>query len=107
MKWSGRTTLHAHKFDNNWKDHVVNDMNKKGVRKVNLLDVQWSTCPIEVEKQVKELWIAHRLGNDNSIIETSIHELETEEETKTDAIVQYLKEQGIKENEEVIIYWWW
>jgi hypothetical protein len=124
IEWCGRTTLHKHKF-NDWKDHSVTEEDKKGLRKVSFLDVQWSTCPVEVENQVRELWSDYTLGNDHSIIETSISELKEmagdfsdEEEleeikedykiTKTDAIVQYLKEQGItNDEEEIIIHWWW
>lgn len=111
MEWSGRTTLHQHKF-NDWKNYTVSEQDKKALRKVNFLDVQWSTCPVEVEDQVKALWTLYELGNDHSIIKTSINELidisEDYEENKTDAIIQYLEEQGItNEDEEIIIHWWW
>ena len=123
MEWSGRTTLHKHKF-RNWKEYPVTEQDKKGLRKINFLDVQWSTCPVEVENQVKELWGDYELGNDHYIIKTSINELkeiagdiEYEEVdiyeepikfTETSAIVQYLQEQGITdEEEEIIIHWWW
>ena len=52
MKWSGRTTLHKHKF-NDWENFPITEKDKKAFKKVNFLDVQWSTCPVEVEKQVK------------------------------------------------------
>ena len=121
MEWCGRTTLHKHKFDD-WKNHPVTEQDKKGLRKVSFLDVQWSTCPVEVQDQVRDLWVDYELGNDHSIIKASINDLKEmagdfyEEEgikedyktTKTDAIVQYLKEQGItNDEEEIIIHWWW
>jgi hypothetical protein len=127
MEWSGRTTLHKHKFDN-WKKFSVTEEDKKCLTKVNFLDVQWSTCPVEVENQVKELWTEYDLGNDHSFIKTSINELkeiagdvEYEEDPEevevdfepiktieTNAIIQYLIEQGITDHDEVIIiHWWW
>ena len=99
---------------------------KNALRKILFLDVKWTNCPIEVEDQVRDLWRLHELGNDNYILKESIESL-IEYETnnvmveqwdnkeikykevplKTDAIVQYLREQGVKDDEQVIIHWWW
>lgn len=121
--WSGRTTSYSHKGDD-WRDRKPDGA--KGVRKEWFLDVQWSTCPVEVQDQVRDLWRLHELANDHYIIKASISDLEEladqgfeaerwNKETikydkiplKTDAIIQYLKEQGVGEVETVIIHWWW
>jgi hypothetical protein len=110
MEWSGRTTLHKHKFSD-WENYPVLNEDKKGFKKISFLDAQWSTCPIEVETQIKRLWRSFDLGNDHHIIKTSINELmEISDDSgfKTNAIIQYLVEQGITDNDElIIIHWWW
>lgn len=125
MKYSGRTTLHCHKFED-WKEKEIPKNPSPGISKVWFLDAQWSTCPIEVEEQVKDLWRWNELGNDNYIIKTSIEELVNLQEEnqlvetwiqekgewgkkslKTDWIVKYLTEQGIPMKDTVIIHWWW
>lgn len=106
--WSGRTSLHGHK-DENWRDYVITDNDRRGVHHVVMLDAQWSTCPVEVEQQVKDLWRAYELGNDHYIIKTSINDLlEVHSvEHPNDLIVQYLRENNVGEDEQVIIHWWW
>jgi len=120
--WSGKTASYHHKmFDTPNPPYI-----KNALRKILFLDVQWTNCPIEVEDQVRDLWRLHELGNDNYILKESIESL-IEYETnnvmveqwdnkeikykevplKTDAIVQYLREQGVKDDEQVIIHWWW
>ena len=92
------------------------------------MDAQWSTCPIEVENQVRVLWRFGELGNDKYIFKTTIEELLEfqdnpedytceqwndekrkweEKPITTDAIVQYLREMGVGDNEQVLIHWWW
>ena len=122
VKWSGRTTLHKHKF-NGWEDKLVFETDNKALKTVKFLDVQWSICPIEVEDQVIDLWGLYEIGNDRFIIRTSINdliELNNDIEIrkwinnnwvniklKTDAIIQYLREQNLKDDEQIIIHWWW
>lgn len=129
IKWSGRTSAHAHKFDG-WEEKSIEGV-KSGVRKITVLDAQWSACPVEVEYQVKLLWRYYELGNDHYVLKTSIDDLtelglgfddelptvdmynsETkvreEVPVKTDAIIQYLVEQGVLDDgEEIWIHWWW
>lgn len=128
--WSGRTSLHIHKFDN-WEEYQVPPDANPGVKKVFVLDAQWSTCPYEVADQVRDLWTWRELGNDNFIFKTSIEELTgdlaynekdnypvfdkwdmqsmkyVETPLKVDLIVQYLKEQNVGYDDEVWIHWWW
>ena len=122
--WSGRTTAmeHKRKFPAKLKPNT-----KQGFRKVWLLDAQWSTCPVEVEEQVKALWRFYERGNDYHIISTSLRELATGYENaevelyntlskrwgtvplKTDLIVKYILEvePTIGENDQIFIHWWW
>lgn len=123
--WSGVTSAYTHKHTPTAK---LPPDTKLGVRKVWLLDAQWSTCPIEVENQVRVLWRFGELGNDKYIFKTTIEELLEfqdnpedytceqwndekrkweEKPITTDAIVQYLREMGVGDNEQVLIHWWW
>jgi len=107
IEWSGKTSSFHHKHNTTPNPPGV----PAGLRKVWFMDVQWSTCPIEVYDEVRELWNMWELGNDNYIIKTSIEELvelgEEEEATSTRAIRQYIAEHDIPSNETVIIHWWW
>ena len=125
MTYSGRTTLHSHKFDD-WQTKPVPSDANPGVKKVWMLDAQWSTCPVEVENQVRDLWQYHECGNDHFVIKTKILDLislqkegepvdrwdETQSKwvegpIKTDLVVQYLREQGVHDDDLVLIHWWW
>ena len=122
--WSGITSSYHHK----WNTTPNPPDTEAGFRKVWYLDAQWSTCPIEVENQVKDLWRLHELGNDRYMIKSSIERLledgagdvdveQWDNENskwskgilKTDAIVQWIREQApeIKDDELILIHWWW
>lgn len=121
MEYSGKTSSYHHK----WHDTPNSEDEQSGIRKVWFLDAQWSTCPIEVENQVKDLWRFHDLGNDQYIIKTTIAELISDQEEemtvkkhiqgegwqdvplKTDFIVDYARQFGIGDDEQIIIHWWW
>lgn len=108
VEWSGRTTAYSHKFED-WKDKPCDGT--KALAKVWYLNVQWSDCPVEVEKEVIALWKEFGLGNDNYILKLSINSLE---ELKNDniiegCIIQYILEQipDIGMDETIIVHWWW
>lgn len=118
--WSGKTSSYHHK----WNDTPNPEGTQEGVRKVWLLDAQWSTCPIEVEDQVRQLWRYYENDNDRYIIKTTIETLEkmiaNEAEVedfvggeqqkvplKVNAIIQYLEEMGVGRSDQVLIHWWW
>lgn len=118
--WSGKTSSYHHKLH----DTPNPEDTKEGVRKVWLLDAQWSTCPIEVQDQVKQLWRYYENGNDRYIINTTIEyldelaaeDIEVEDRVdgkwqkvpiKVNAIVQYLEEMGVGRSDQVLIHWWW
>lgn len=101
IQWSGKTSSYHHK----WNDTPNSPNEKLGFRKVWFLDAQWSTCPIEVEKEVRSLWQSYELGNDNFIVKTYLSDLDEEYV----AIRQYILEMqpDIGEEELIIIHWWW
>ncbi len=122
--WSGITSSYHHK----WNKTPNPPDTEAGLRKVWFLDAQWSTCPIEVENQVKDLWRLLSLGNDHYMIKTSLEDLTEYEEDdveveawddaqskwstkrlRTNAILQWLREQApdIKDDEQIVIHWWW
>ena len=74
------------------------------VRKVNLFDVQWSDTPEFVLEEVRQLWSDHNLSNDNYIYKTN---LDNDLFKMYPRIYFWLEHKKIKENEEVIIHWWW
>lgn len=85
-------------------------MTRKAVRKEYVLDVTWTDCPDDVKDQVRKLWITNDLGNDNYILIRTINDLIEESEDdgdETDVIVKYLREQGVGDDEQVWIHWWW
>jgi hypothetical protein len=122
--WSGRTSAYEHKHNFPAK---LDPKTPEGFRKVWLLDAQWSTCPVEVEQQVKDLWRLFECGNDKYIIKTCLEDLENEyqdseverfnEKTskwekgplKTDLIVKYIREvePAINKKDLILIHWWW
>ena len=127
-KFSGRTSLYKHKRPD-WREYEITDDDPKALERVWVLDAQLTTCPVEVENQVKDLWILMELGNDNYVYKTSIRDLEDVEDdgleiskvvvdvagnydrkmmpVKTDLIVEYLRAQGVGDDERVFIHWWW
>lgn len=128
--WFGKTSAYTHKHGD-WTQNPVSADTPNGVRKVTVLDAQWSTCPIEVYTEVTELWRYLELGNDKYIDKTSLDDLRrmqsegftverwywgasaeeqkgwVEEEGSVNAIIQYLEEQGVTDDEDVWIHFWW
>lgn len=119
IQWSGKTSSFHHK----WHDTPNSPDEPSGLRKVWFLDAQWSTCPVEVEDQVRDIWSYAELGNDQYIFKTSVEDLLEldgyvtrlrlegggwgDRPIRTNAIIQYIREHGIADDEQVIIHWWW
>lgn len=74
------------------------------VSKVYFFDVQWSDCPIFVYEEVRQIWIDYDLGNDYYIYKT---QLDSELLESYPRVYSWLKHKGVKEDERVIIHWWW
>lgn len=118
LPYSGVTSSYLHKHS---PEAPNTPDTPAGLRKVWFLDAQWSTCPREVEAQVKALWRVMELSNDVCIIKASVNELlemegqEVKElvdhewksvPLKLDYVIQYIREHGIPDDELVIIHWW-
>lgn len=97
QEYSGRTTCYAHKHKD-WKqrDGTKNDC----IQQVTLFDVQWSSCPVEVELEVEKLWRNYDLGNDHYYVKW-----ESEDMADSYPVIDiYLKSRNI---EKCLIHWWW
>ena len=116
-QYSGRVTDHAHKFDD-WRDHDVSGA-ADCIQTAQIFYVQWSNCPVEVEKEVVEIWKNNSdLRNDSFFSwnrdaeywdETMEDEDAEEEPVKTMAEVyplidEYLMSRGISK---ILINYWW
>lgn len=102
IQWSGKTSSYHHK----WHDtpNPEND-NEPALTKVWVLNAQWTNCPIEVEDEVRKIWVNSDLGNDTSIYKTTLQELIYD----YPIIAQYIIEQNldIQEKDLLFIHWWW
>jgi hypothetical protein len=142
ITYSGENTTCAHKWakqsaeeegitKEEWLKNNTPADTKDCIQKVTFFDVQWSSCPVEVENVVKQLWRLYELGNDhymlrrsiNDLIELNDQEFEVDhwddklwaEEKKgwrkvplkVDILIEYLRSRGIPDDEEIIIHWWW
>ena len=96
-----------------------------------VLDATWTNCPLEVKQDIQALWRFHELGNDNYMLRRSISDLlelndqgfevEHWDDTlyaekkigwhkiplRVDNLIRYLKDSGLKEDEQVILHYWW
>lgn len=125
IQWSGVTASYNH-IRNPKKPNPPET--PKGLSKQWVLNAQWTDCPKEVQKEVKLLWRLYENGNDRYIIKTTVANLEKKNQdagklvdifdeiegkrkmvpVTTNAILQYLSENGITDpEEEIIIHYWW
>lgn len=77
---------------------------KNSIRKIQYFDVQWSDTPEFVLEEVRQLWSDYELGNDRYIYKTN---LDDELFVSYPRIYFWLKHNNVKEDEEVIVHWWW
>lgn len=98
-KYSGQTTAYEHKHGDEWKETPF--AGPECIRAVNLFDVQWSNCPVEVQDEVRKLWGDHELGNDRYIYKWDSNGEEAEDYP---VIAEYLEMRGITD---CLIHWWW
>lgn len=94
---SGKDTSLASKWDNP-------PDGEESVTKKWFFDVQWSDCPEEVEKEVRQSWRDYELGNDFFFWKATLDEDLFEEYP---AIYFWLEHKGVPKGEEVLIHWWW
>lgn len=98
VEYSGRMTAHEHKFDD-WKEKDISEVNDC-IQSVTLFDVQWSNCPVEVEKEVIRLWQDRELDNDHCYFKWG----HKDDANEYPIIDEYLKSRGITK---CLIHWWW
>lgn len=101
-KWSGRTTSYNHKF-NDWEEKLPDGRN--AIEKVTFIHAQWSKMPVEVEKEIKDVWVYLELGNDNYFFTTTIGE--EEENGNMPLFCEWLRANNIPEDEKLYVHWWW
>lgn len=108
IEWSGRTTSYSHKFDD-WATKPADG--DSAIKRPLFLDVQWSDCPVEVEREVVALWRSRELWNDVCIVKTTMEDLQEweEEGTATANIQHFIKDKvpEVTDDELIIIHWWW
>lgn len=107
MEYSGRTTAYEHKRDSDWQVADLTNV-RSAIRQETVFEVQWSDCPVEVENEVRELWIEQELGNDFFYYPWDSKD-ESDDGNGTLAeqypiIAEYLKSKGVTE---CLIHWWW
>lgn len=103
---------------------MVQHMNVPALKKQWVLDAQWTDCPPEVEEVVRALWRAYELGNDNYMLRLTVDQFEQFEEEGFETevwedtkwikkpislkpLIDYIRDAGIPDDEQVIIHWWW
>ena len=111
-KYTGKTTAYEHKFGEDWKESP--GFGDECIEAMNVFEVQWSNCPDEVEKEVRQLWKDDdRLGNDAYYYSWDGENEDSGDGSDLDemcdqqrypVIAAYLKSRGI---EKCLIHWWW
>lgn len=97
MEYSGRTTAYSHK-GNDWKSKPCDG--NSSIQQQTVFEVQWSDCPIEVEDEVKKMWINYELGNDYYYVAWDSIQMGEE----YPIIYEYLKSKNVTK---CLIHWWW
>ena len=107
--WSDKTSSYHHK----WNDTPNPKDVKPALKQVWVLDLQWSDCPEELEREAKYIWQSWSLGNDHCYKEFTLEDLKSDYSTDLPLINKYISEQiefrnlDIKEKEQILIHWWW
>lgn len=92
------------KFKQKLKNNGSVEEPSKSVSKQWFFDVQWSDCPEFVTHEVRHLWTAYELGNDNYIVKLK---LDNELFQTYPNIYFWLQHNGVQLNDRVIVHWWW
>lgn len=107
--WSDKTSSYHHKWNDTPNPIDVNP----ALKQVWVLDLQWSDCPEELQREAKYIWQSWSLGNDHCYKQFTLEDLKSDYSTDLPLINKYISEQieirnlDIKEKEQVLIHWWW
>ena len=107
--WSDKTSSYHHKWNDTPNPKDVNP----ALKQVWVLDLQWSDCPEELEREAKYIWQSWSLGNDHCYKQFTLEDLKSDYSTDLPLINKYISEQiefrnlDIKEKEQILIHWWW
>lgn len=107
--WSNKTSSYHHK----WHDTPNPDDVDQALRQVWVLDLQWSNCPEELEREANYIWQSWNLSNDHCYKKFTLKDLKSEYFSDLPLINKYILEQiearnlDIKEDEQILIHWWW
>lgn len=107
--WNDKTSSYHHK----WHDTPNPDNVDQALKQVWVLDLQWSNCPEELEREAKYIWECWSLSNDYCYKQFTLKDLKLEHSLDLPLINKYILEQievrnlDIKEDENILIHWWW
>lgn len=107
--WSNKTSSYHHK----WNDTPNPKDVEPALKQVWVLDLQWSDCPKELEREAKYMWESWNLGNNHCYKDFTLKELKSAYSTDLPLIIKYISEQieirnlDIKEKDQILIHWWW
>ena len=102
LAFTGRTSCLKHKGEG-WEESK--GAGEECIQQKTIFEVQWTNCPVEVEKEVKQLWSDRELGNDNSYASWDMEETNAESENRYPLIQAFLESKGVTGS--ILIHWWW
>jgi len=127
VNWSGRTSAYPHKHGD-WQNADLTGT-PEALQTKKILYAQWTLCPVEVEDEIKNLWRMNEFGNDNFYYSTSINDLlevveggatvrevyrdskgnyqERQVPISLENLIYFARTNGLKEDEQFLIHWWW
>lgn len=79
-------------------------MNTPAISRQVLITAQWTDLPEPVVEDVKKLWAAFELGNDDSYATFNVEEAPDYYGGPYDNLVAYMKENNLRE---ALIHYWW
>lgn len=68
-----------------------------------ILEVTWTNCPVDVAEEIGEMWVDREFGNDDYYATWDFNQ-DAESYPLT---AQYLKDNGITDEDSVLIHYWW
>ena len=97
----------------NWTLPTGYGSDSEAIRTVKLIEATWTNMPLEVQREVRELWIMLEYGNDVYYYNGSIQDLEDwiegvdNPDFKVDNLCKWLRENGFKNEDRFLLHFWW